>query len=217
MLHSHLAKLIDHTILKPEATSNEIERFCLEARQYEFAALCVNPDRVQLAHSFLISSPVAVCSVVGFPLGACKVQIKAMAAEIAVRSGAREIDMVMNLGAFKDGRFDLVEQDVRTVADAINPEASLKVILEICLLSADEIIDACKLCVQAGAQFVKTSTGFNKSGATVEAVTLMRSTVGTDIGVKAAGGIRDTATAESMVAAGANRLGASASLKIIGI
>lgn len=211
-----VASLIDHTLLKPEATPEQIAQLCSEARQYRFAAVCVNPVYVKLAYDLLKGSPVKVCAVVGFPLGATLPEVKAFEARQAIRDGASEIDMVIHVGALKAGQDDLVEQDIATVVAACHAAGTLcKVILETCFLTEDEKVRGCLLAKRAGADFVKTSTGFGPGGATVEDVALMRRTVGPDMGVKAAGGIRTLEALQRMVAAGANRIGASASVKII--
>jgi deoxyribose-phosphate aldolase len=193
-----------------------VEKLCREAREFVFASVCVNPCYVKLASRLLEGSRVKVCSVVGFPLGANKKEIKAYEARKAVMEGASEIDMVMNVGALKSGDTRLVEQDMRDVREACGNRVVTKVILETALLTDEEKITACQLAVKAGMDFVKTSTGFGPGGATVEDVRLMRTVVGEGIGVKASGGIRDTETAARMVEAGASRIGASASVKIVG-
>ncbi len=210
-----LARLIDHTLLKADATYNEIERLCTEAREYGFASVCVNPTNISLAVRLLGDSPVKVCTVVGFPLGANTYQVKAAEARDAVASGAAEIDMVINIGALKSGFYNLVYQDIKAVVEAAGSQALTKVIIETGLLNKEEKIKACLLAQYAGADFVKTSTGFGHGGATVEDVALMRLVTGGGMGVKASGGIRDLAAAEAMVKAGANRIGASAGVKIL--
>lgn len=211
-----IASLIDHTLLKPEATPEQIAQLCSEAREYRFAAVCVNPVYVKLAYDLLKGSTVKVCSVVGFPLGATPPEVKAFEARQAIRDGASEIDMVIHIGALKAGDDDLVERDIATVVEACHAGGAIcKVILETCFLTDDEKIRGCILAKRAGADFVKTSTGFGPAGATAEDVALMRRTVGPDMGVKAAGGIRTLEALQRMVAAGANRIGASASVKIM--
>ncbi len=211
-----IASLIDHTLLKPEATPEQIAQLCSEAREYGFASVCVNPVYVKLAWDLLKGSPVKVCSVVGFPLGATLPEVKAFEAQQAIRDGASEIDMVIHVGALKAGQDDLVEQDIATVVEACHAGGAIcKVILETCYLTDDEKIRGCTLAKRAGAEFVKTSTGFGPGGATEQDVALMRRTVGPDMGVKAAGGIRTLEALQRMVAAGANRIGASASVKIM--
>ncbi len=212
-----LAKYIDHTLLKPDATAQEIEALCAEAAQYGFASVCVNPNWVALAARHLNGTPVEVCSVVGFPLGAHVPEIKALETRRAVREGAREIDMVINVGALKGGDDELVHRDIRAVTEAcIDGRAICKVIIEAALLTDEEKTRACQLAKRARADFVKTSTGFGPGGATAHDVALMAGAVrGTKMGVKAAGGIRSLEDAEKMIQAGATRLGASAGVKII--
>lgn len=215
-LDAAMAKFIDHTILKPEATPQQVAAVCAEARQYQFAAVCVNPIFVPQCADLLAGSGVAVCSVVGFPLGADPGAVKAAEAKDAIAHGAVEIDMVLAVGMLKGGMFDVVFSDIRAVAEACHEEgALLKVIFETCLLDQREKIIASLLCKEAGADFVKTSTGFNKAGATVEDIRLMRGVVGTQMGVKAAGGVRSLADAQAMLDAGANRLGSSAGVAIM--
>jgi deoxyribose-phosphate aldolase len=211
-----LAGLIDHTLLKPDARSADVERLCSEAVRFRFASVCVNPCWVKLAASSLEGSGVRTCSVVGFPLGAARKEIKAYEARRAVLDGAREIDMVMNIGALKSGDLNLVEDDMRYVREACGRGVVTKVILETALLTDSEKITACRIAGRVGMDFVKTSTGFGPGGATAEDVELMRRTVGATMGVKASGGIRDQETAERMIEAGATRIGASASVKIVG-
>lgn len=208
-----LTSIIDHTLLAADATSAQIARLCQEAREYSFASVCVNSCRVAQARTLLEGCPVKVCTVVGFPLGAMSTRAKAYEAGSAVEDGADEIDMVINVGYVKDGDWDGVLDDIMAVREACKGKV-LKVILETCLLTDDEIVRACRTAVRAGADFVKTSTGFSKGGATVHAVSLMRSTVGADVGVKASGGIRDAESARAMVEAGASRLGCSAGVAI---
>ena len=213
-----LAKYIDHTLLKPTATLADIEKLCDEARDKGFYSVCVNSSFVKYAAKELEGSPVKVSAVVGFPLGAMATEAKAFEAEQAVRDGASEIDMVMNLGMLKNGDFYEVEKDIEAVVKAakqINPEAKVKVILEMCYLNSVEKVSACEIARDAGADFVKTSTGFGPSGATVEDVALLKKLVGDDMGVKAAGGIRDLKTAMAMIEAGAGRIGTSSGIAII--
>lgn len=206
----------DHTLLKPEATEEDVTQLCREAREYGFYAVCVNSCHVPLAASLLEGTDVKVASVVGFPLGACSTDVKAFETEWACSEGAEEIDMVINVGALKEKRYDYVRQDIATVvAVAYEHNAIVKVILETCLLTDEEIVKACELSRQAGASFVKTSTGFSKEGATAHHVALMKKTVGSDLRVKASGGIRDLAKAMEMIEAGADRIGASASVAIM--
>ena len=215
MKKNALAKYIDHTLLKPDATEAQIEKLCAEAREYGFASVCVNSCYASLAARLLAGSDVAVCCVIGFPLGAATTAAKAFEAADAAQNGATEIDMVINVGAAKDGRWDYVEADIAGVAAAIEGKALLKVIIETCLLTDGEKIEACRAAVRAGADFVKTSTGFSKAGANAADVALMRKTVGPEIGVKAAGGIRTYADAMAMIEAGASRIGASAGIAIL--
>lgn len=209
-----LAKLIDHTLLKPDATRDEIVALCNEAKQHRFASVCVNTTWVPLCKALLAGTDVMVCAVVGFPLGAMTPTAKAYEARDAVRQGAREIDMVVNLGALKSKDYETVYEDICRVVKSAAP-AGVKVILETSTLTTEEKIIGCTLSKLAGAAFVKTSTGFAKGGATVEDVALMRSVVGNDVGVKASGGVRTTEDAIRMAQAGANRIGASASIAIV--
>lgn len=206
--HSDLARKIDHTVLKPEAVESDIRQACEEAKRFGFASVCIHPCWVPLARQLLAGTAVRVCTVVGFPLGASTSWVKAQEARDAVASGADELDMVLNIGALKSGQDALVQKDIQAVRDAC-PGKTLKVILETCLLTREEKLRACKLAEQAGADFVKTSTGFSKAGATVEDVRLMRQAVSLKVKVKAAGGIRDRAFAEELVRAGADRIGSS--------
>ena len=209
-----IARLIDHTILKPDATEEEVRKLCLEAREYEFASVCINPSYVSLAATILTGSPVRITTVIGFPLGATTPTSKAIETRDAIANGADEIDMVINIGALKSGNDDLVRRDIQGVVDASKGKAIVKVILENALLTREEKVRGCLISKMAGANFVKTSTGFGPGGATVEDIVLMRSTVGPEMGIKAAGGIRDFKTAKAMVDAGATRIGASASVAI---
>lgn len=209
-----LAKLIDHTLLKPEATPEAIDRLCAEAREYGFASVCVNPFHVTRAKLQLRGSEVKVCTVIGFPLGAGTHFTKAFEARDAVANGADELDMVLNVGALKAGDYDYVRRDIGAVVAAAGGRL-VKVILETGLLSDPEKIKACELAKEAGADFVKTSTGFGPGGATVEDIRLMRATVGPRLGVKASGGVRDRITAQRMVAAGATRIGTSSGVTIV--
>lgn len=212
-----IASLIDHTILKPETTAGDVRRVCAEARRHAFASVCVNPYWVPLAARELAGSAVKVCSVVGFPLGASATTIKAAEAGQAIGDGASEIDMVLNVGELRGGNDDAVRQDIAAVAEVCHQSgAILKVILETGLLSEDQKRRACNLAQAAGADFVKTSTGFGPGGATVQDIALMRAAVGPVMGVKASGGIRTIEDLRAMVAAGANRIGASASVQIVG-
>lgn len=211
-----LASIIDHTLLKPEATKQQIETLCAEAKKYGFASVCVNPSYVPICVGLLKETNVKVCTVIGFPLGATSTAAKVFEAEQALRDGAQELDMVINIGMLKSGEDDYVENDILGVVTIAKRYAALtKVIIETSLLTDKEKVKACLLAKRAGADFVKTSTGFAKGGATAGDVALMRRVVGTTMGVKAAGGIRSRKEALEMVAAGANRIGASASVKII--
>ncbi len=215
-LSKPLNKYFDHTLLKPEATSAQIDRLCEEAKTYDFYSVCVNSCYGGRCTDNLKGTDVKVAAVVGFPLGACTTATKAFETEEACKDGASEIDMVLNLGAFKDGRYDDVRDDIREVVSAAAQYGAIvKVILETCLLTPDEIEEACRLSRDAGARFVKTSTGFNSGGATAADVALMKRTVGDALEVKASGGIRDYETAMAMIEAGADRIGASASVKIM--
>ena len=209
-----IARMIDHTLLKPDATEEKIRKLCDEAKQYNFASVCVNPSWVSLCAELLRGSEVMVCTVIGFPLGATTPTTKGIETRDAIANGANEIDMVINVGALKSGDDALVRRDIEAVVVAARGQARVKVILETALLSKEEIIKASLLAKMAGADFVKTSTGFGGGGATVEDIALMRETVGPEMGVKASGGINDRDTAEAMVAAGATRIGASASVAI---
>ncbi len=207
--------LIDHTLLKPDATTAQITNLCAEARQYHFAAVCLNPTHVKLAANLLQGTEVKVCTVVGFPLGATLTRVKVFETEQVLNDGAAEVDMVINIGALKEGNDSLVEQDIAEVVKAAHRRGAMcKVIIETALLTTEEKIRACQLADKAGADFVKTSTGFSGGGATIEDVTLMRRTVRPQVQVKAAGGIKTLADAQKMAAAGATRLGASAGVQI---
>ena len=211
-----LARYIDHTILKPDATENEVKKICAEALVYGFASVCVNPSMIKLVAKELKGSLVTPCCVIAFPFGASTPRAKAFEAADAVRNGAKEIDMVINIGAVKSADWLLVERDIRSVVRAAGRRAKVKVILETSLLDDKEKIKACKLAKFAGAAFVKTSTGYSTGGATEQDVRLMRKTVGEEMGVKASGGIRTYEDAVKMIKAGATRIGASAGKKIIG-
>ncbi len=211
-----IASLIDHTLLKPEATADEVTKVCTEAKKYSFASVCINPYWVPLVAKLLRGSPVKVCTVIGFPLGANATEIKVAETDGAVLAGAEEVDMVLNVGALKSGDYEYVERDIRSVAQAAHRGgAILKVILETALLDDKQKAMACTIAKLAGADFVKTSTGFSKSGATAADIALMRSIVGPGMGVKASGGIRTLEDVKTMAAAGASRIGASASVKIM--
>ncbi|MCF8058341.1 MAG: deoxyribose-phosphate aldolase [Bacteriovoracaceae bacterium] len=210
-----LNKYIDHTLLKPDATEEAIRKLCLEAKENNFATVCLNPTHIKLAKSLIGSSKVGICTVIGFPLGAGLSSVKAFETRLCIDLGANEIDMVINIGAVKDGRFEDVTDDISEVVEAASGR-TVKVILETCLLTNDEIIEACKAALKAKAHFVKTSTGFSTGGATVEAVKLMKETVGDKLLVKASGGVRSYEDAMAMIEAGASRLGTSSSLAIVG-
>lgn len=212
----NLASYIDHTLLKQNATSEQIIQLCSEAREYQFASVCVNPTHVRLCAELLRNSGVKVCTVIGFPLGANTTATKVFETKDAIQNGATEIDMVINIGALKHGDYTLVSRDISEIAKATHEGgAMLKVIIETCLLTEEEKVVACLLAKQAGADYVKTSTGFSTAGATLEDVALMRKVVGPEIGVKAAGGVRNLEDAEKMIEAGATRLGASAGVQIM--
>lgn len=211
-----IASFIDHTLLKPEATQKQITQLCEEAREYGFAAVCVNPTNVKLAAQLLKDSPVAVCTVVGFPLGATLAEVKAYEAQQAIHHGATEIDMVINIGALKSEDYELVERDIAAVTRPCHDNGAIcKVIIEAALLTEEEKVTACQLAKKVGADFVKTSTGFGLGGATVEDVALMRRVVGPSIGIKAAGGIRTLETLKKMIEAGATRIGTSSGVEIM--
>lgn len=211
-----LANMIDHTLLKPDATSDKIAQLCFEARKYHFASVCVNPTHVKLCSDLLRDSDVKVCTVIGFPLGATSPEVKAFETRNALDNGATEIDMVINIGALKAGETELVARDIRGVVEVGHAaNALVKVIIETALLTDEEKVVACLLAKEAGADYVKTSTGFSGGGATVHDIALMRRTVGPTLGVKASGGIHTHEEAEALVAAGATRIGASAGVKII--
>jgi deoxyribose-phosphate aldolase len=210
-----LASLIDHTLLKPDATRDDIEQLCREAAQFCFASVCVNPNWVPLCRDLLRGSGVKVCTVIGFPFGSHLPDVKAYETRRAVEQGAQEVDMVINIGALKSRDYATVEQDIHGVVQAVGKDTVVKVILETSLLTHDEKVMGCSLAKAAGADYVKTSTGFAGGGATVEDVKLMRDTVGPEMGVKASGGVRTKEDVEAMVAAGATRIGASAGVKIV--
>ena len=209
------AKMIDHTLLKPEATKEQVKNLCEEAVQYGFHSVCVNSSFVYYCAELLKDSDVKVCTVIGFPLGAMSTAGKAAEAQAAVADGAEELDMVIQVGMIKSGDWDYVKQDIASVVEAAGDKAVVKVILETCLLTDEEKRKACMICKEAGASFVKTSTGFSNGGATVKDVALMREAVGSDMGVKASGGIRSFQDARAMVEAGADRIGASSGIAII--
>ena len=209
-----IASMIDHTLLKPEATPAQVEKLCAEAAEYHFASVCVNPVYIPLAARLLKDTGVKVCCVVGFPLGAIAPEQKAAEAASCAAMGAEELDMVIHVGAAKAGDWALVQRDIEGVVKAAAGR-TVKVIIETCLLTDEEKVKACEAAKAAGAHFVKTSTGFSTGGATTHDIALMRKTVGSEMGVKASGGIRDYATAMAMIEAGANRIGASAGIEIV--
>lgn len=211
----NLAKKIDHTLLKADAVKDQIIKLCEEAKEYGFYSVCVNPTWVKEAAEQLESTDVDVCTVIGFPLGASTPETKAFETKNAIENGAEEVDMVINIGQLKAKADDAVEKDIRAVVDAARDKALVKVIIETSLLTEEEKVRACELAVKAGADYVKTSTGFSTGGATLDDVRLMRETVGPDIGVKASGGVGDKEAALAMVEAGASRIGASSGIKIV--
>lgn len=206
--------MVDHTVLKPEATKEMVEVLCKEAKEYSFAAVCVNPYYVKLSKSLLEGTNVKIATVIGFPLGANTKEVKAFETVDAIKNGADEIDMVINIGALKNKEYDVVKEDIEAVVNSAKGKAIVKVIIETCLLTDEEKVKACELSMEAGAEFVKTSTGFSTGGATVEDVRLMKSVVGDKLEVKASGGVRDVASANAMIEAGATRLGTSSGVKI---
>jgi deoxyribose-phosphate aldolase len=211
-----IARMIDHTLLKPEATKQQIEELCSEAKQYGFASVCVNPSFVKLCAELLRDTSVKVCTVIGFPLGATSTETKAFETERAIKDGAREVDMVINIGMLKSGEYGYVESDILSVVRVAHRyEVIVKVIIETGLLTDEEKVKACAIAKRAGADFVKTSTGFAKGGATVGDIALMRRVVGPELGVKASGGVRTQEQALALIASGADRIGASASVKIV--
>ncbi|KEQ23944.1 deoxyribose-phosphate aldolase [Paenibacillus tyrfis] len=216
MTTNEIARLIDHTLLKADASREAVIRLAEEAKQYRFASVCVNPAQVKTAYEVLKDTPdVKVCTVIGFPLGATMPEVKAFEVREAIAAGATEVDMVINIGALKDKQDDLVEQDIRAVVEAAKGKALTKVIIETCLLTDEEKVRACRLAVKAGTDFVKTSTGFSTGGATAEDIALMRKTVGPDIGVKASGGVRSLEDVQAMIKAGATRIGSSSGVSIV--
>ncbi|MFC0470469.1 deoxyribose-phosphate aldolase [Halalkalibacter kiskunsagensis] len=210
-----IANIIDHTLLKGSATEKDIIKLAAEAKVYQFASVCVNPTWVSAAYEVLKETNVKVCTVIGFPLGASTSKVKRFETEDAIENGATEIDMVINIGALKNKDNELVKKDIEAVVHAANEKALVKVIIETCLLTEEEKVRACQLAVQAGASYVKTSTGFSTGGATVEDIRLMSETVGPSIGVKASGGIRNSEDVQKMVEAGATRIGASSGVSIV--
>ena len=213
-MSQNYAAMIDHTLLKADSTQKQVQQICEEAKQYGFASVCVNPTWVKYSAEQLAGTDVLVCTVIGFPLGANTSAVKAFETKDAIANGAGEIDMVINIGALKDGNFDLVRDDIKAVVDAANGTL-VKVIIETCLLTDEEKVKACELAVEAGADFVKTSTGFSTGGATAEDIALMRKTVGPDLGVKASGGVRSLEDMKKMIENGATRIGASSGVAIM--
>ncbi|MFF6013958.1 deoxyribose-phosphate aldolase [Lysinibacillus fusiformis] len=214
-MEQNFARMIDHTLLKAEATKEQIEKLCAEAKQFNFASVCVNPTWVKQSSELLQGSDVLVCTVIGFPLGANTPAVKAFEVKDAIANGANEVDMVINIGALKDKNYDLVQADIAAVVEAAIGSALVKVIIESCLLTDEEKVKACELAVAAGADYVKTSTGFSTGGATAADIALMRKTVGPDLGVKASGGVRSLEDMKSMMEAGATRIGASSGVAIM--
>lgn len=213
-MKQNIAKMIDHTVLKAFSTREDVIKVCKEAKEYGFFSVCINPTYIELAKKELEGSTVKVCTVIGFPLGANTSEVKAFETKDAIAKGAHEVDMVINIGALKDKDYDLVYKDIKSVVDAANKEALVKVIIETCYLNDEEKKIACELSVKAGADYVKTSTGFGTGGSTPEDIKLMRDVVGPNIGVKASGGVRTTEDAIKVIDAGASRIGASASISI---
>ncbi len=210
----NLNKYIDHTLLKPESTKEQIKKLCEEAKEYNFKSVCVNPTQVSYAKELLSGSDVLVCTVIGFPLGANTSKVKAFETEDAILNGADEIDMVVNIGAIKDGNFDLVKKDIEAVVNSSNDKL-VKVIIETCLLTDEEKRKLCKIVIEAEADFIKTSTGFSTSGATKEDISLFKEEVKSKIGIKASGGVRNIEDAKTMIDCGATRLGTSGGVQII--
>lgn len=213
-MNNNIANMIDHTILKAVATKEDVKKLCNEAKEYNFFSVCINPANIEFAKKELEGSSVKVCTVIGFPLGANTSEVKAFETKDAIKKGADEVDMVINIGALKDKDYDYVLNDIKAVVDAANKEALVKVIIETCYLTDDEKKIACELSVKAGADFVKTSTGFGTGGSTPEDIKLMREVVGPNIGVKASGGVRNQEDANAVIKAGCSRIGASASVAI---
>ncbi|MGN0140988.1 MAG: deoxyribose-phosphate aldolase [Roseburia sp.] len=209
-------KYFDHTILKPEATEAQVAKICKEALENDFASVCVNQYYTKFVAEQLKGSNVEVCTVVGFPLGMSDTRVKAFETRAAIEDGAEEVDMVINVGALKDGKYDYVRNEIKTLKEICGNDVVLKVIIETCLLTDEEKVKACELSKEAGADYVKTSTGFSTGGAKASDVALMRKTVGSEVGVKASGGIHTAEEAQAMIDAGASRLGTSATLAIIG-
>ncbi len=210
-----LAKYIDHTVLKAQTTEGEVKKVCEEAKEYGFFSVCINPSYIEFAKEQLKGSDVKICTVIGFPLGANTSEVKAFETIDAINKGADEVDMVINIGALKDKKYDYVQNDIKAVVDAADGNALVKVIIETCYLSDEEKKIVCELAKTVGTDYVKTSTGFGTGGSTPQDIKLMRETVGANIGVKASGGVRNTKDAEAVINAGASRIGASASISIV--
>ena len=213
-MKQNIANIIDHTVLKAFSSKDDVIKVCNEAKEYGFFSVCINPTHIELAKKELEGSNVKVCTVIGFPLGANTSEVKAFETKDAIAKGAHEVDMVINIGALKDKNYDLVYNDIKAVVDAANKEALVKVIIETCYLTDEEKKIACELSVKAGADYVKTSTGFGTGGSTPEDIKLMRDVVGPNVGVKASGGVRTTEDAIKVIDAGASRIGASSSISI---
>ena len=214
-MNNKVANMIDHTILKAFATTEDVKAICKEAKEHNFFSVCINPTHIELVKKELEGSNVKVCTVIGFPLGANTPEVKAFETKDAIAKGADEVDMVINIGALKDKNYDLVLRDIKAVVDAADKKALVKVIIETCYLTDEEKKIACELSVKAGPDFVKTSTGFGTGGSTPQDIKLMRDVVGPEIGVKASGGVRNLNDAEAVINAGASRIGASASVAIV--
>lgn len=213
-MRQNIANMIDHTVLKAFSSKEDVIKVCKEAKEHGFFSVCINPTHIELAKQELEGSKVKVCTVIGFPLGANTSEVKAFETKDSIAKGAHEVDMVINIGALKDKNYDLVYKDIKAVVDAANKEALVKVIIETCYLTDEEKKIACELSVKAGADYVKTSTGFGTGGSTPEDIKLMRDVVGPNVGVKASGGVRTTEDALKVIDAGASRIGASASISI---
>ncbi|HBI92160.1 MAG TPA: deoxyribose-phosphate aldolase [Terrisporobacter glycolicus] len=213
-MRQNIANMIDHTVLKAFSSKEDVIKVCKEAKEHGFFSVCINPTHIELAKQELEGSNVKVCTVIGFPLGANTSEVKAFETKDSIAKGAHEVDMVINIGALKDKNYDLVYKDIKAVVDAANKEALVKVIIETCYLTDEEKKIACELSVKAGADYVKTSTGFGTGGSTPEDIKLMRDVVGPNVGVKASGGVRTTEDAIKVIDAGASRIGASASISI---
>ncbi|WP_343347558.1 deoxyribose-phosphate aldolase [Terrisporobacter petrolearius] len=213
-MRQNIANMIDHTVLKAFSSKEDVIKVCKEAKEHGFFSVCINPTHIELAKQELEGSKVKVCTVIGFPLGANTSEVKAFETKDSISKGAHEVDMVINIGALKDKNYDLVYKDIKAVVDAANKEALVKVIIETCYLTDEEKKIACELSVKAGADYVKTSTGFGTGGSTPEDIKLMRDVVGPNVGVKASGGVRTTEDAIKVIDAGASRIGASASISI---